>query len=158
QSRRLRAFRIGEIAITLAFGGGSLGWALVSRRPDVIVLAAGVLVFLTIAWAFAIRNRRGIWAPESLTTSAYLELSILRAERRLQALGFSVLMYAAILAFDLAWIYQASDRASGLWPFLRSPSILIVWGVTVALGLTALWHRRRVGRELASLATLRRQL
>jgi hypothetical protein len=158
QSRVLRVLWIGEIAITVAFGGGTLGWALRSRRPDVIALAAGVAVFLTLAWAFAIRNRRGIWGPETLTTAAYLELSILRCERRLQALTFSVVMYAAILAFNLAWVYHATDPASGLWSFLTSPSILTVWTITAALGLTAAWHRRRVKVELGSLEGMRRQI
>ncbi len=30
---------IGEVGVTIVMGGAALGWALVSRRPDVIVLA-----------------------------------------------------------------------------------------------------------------------
>ena len=72
----------------------------------------------------------------------------------------SVVFYAALLTFDLAWIYGASPErtGAGLWAFLTSASVIVVWVVTGGLGLAAAWHRRRIRAELGNLLGLRRQI
>lgn len=66
---------------------------------------------------------------------------------------------AMILAFDLVWIYhyQAVTRPIGLWAFLTSGTMLVMWAVLavpVALGVL---YRRRLRHELQNLLSLQRQ-
>ena len=160
ETRRMRLFVAGEIAITIVFGGGSLAWAAVSRRTDVLVLAIGVWLFIAIAWTLAFLLRRGAWTPVTATTTAYLDLAILRCRRRREAVVAQAVLYAMILGFDLTWIYFSSPpRATpGALAFLTSSGIAWVWAVTAALGVAAVGYRKKLARELEALTGLRREI
>lgn len=160
ETRRLRRERYAEIAVTAIMGGGAAGWALVSQRPIAAALAIGVWFFIAIAWLTSIRLRRDILAPSADTATAFLDLSIRRGRRRLQGLVAQGLLFVAILAFDLVWIYhyQAVTRPMGPWAFLTSGTMLMMWAVLavpVALGVL---YRRRLRHELQNLLSLQRQL
>ena len=71
-TRSLRRGIIAEIVVTIVMGGGALGWAIVSRRPDVIVLATAVWLFIAIAWIASMLLRRGAWQPVAATTTAFV--------------------------------------------------------------------------------------
>jgi len=159
ETRRMRREMAVEIAVTVLFGGGSMAWALLSRRTDVLVLTIGIWAFIAIAWAISFLLRRDAWAPAASTTAAFLDLSILRCRRRREAIVAQGVLYAMILTFDLAWIYlREPERASeGVVPFLTSGALPWVWGVTVVLGAAALKQRQRLARELEALTKLRRQ-
>jgi len=147
-----------EIAVTAVVGGGSLGWALVSRRADVTMLAAGVWTIIAIAWTLSVLLRRGAWQPATMTTAAFLELSILRCERGLQALVAQAALYVVILGFDLVWLYSFGAETS-VWGFLTRPAVvLIAWIGSLVAATAALWYRRRLRRERARLLQLRRAL
>ncbi|HET9358117.1 MAG TPA: hypothetical protein VFO58_00110 [Vicinamibacterales bacterium] len=152
-----RAMRLGlmsEIAVTILMGGGSLLWAIVSERAEVLVLAVAVWGFITIAWTASILLRRGLWQPATSTTAAFLNVSILRCERSLEAIVVQAVLYVVILAFDLAWLYWYRQETD-VWTFLTRPVVLIVVGiVTPILGAVALWYRGRVRRELENLRRL----
>jgi hypothetical protein len=160
ETRWMRRAVAAEIFITAVFGGGSLAWAALSGRLDVFVLAAGIWVFIAVAWTIALLMRRGAWTPAAATTTAFLELSILRCRRRREAVIAQAALYIMILAFDLAWIYAAQAEHTPLDPvtFLTSGGVAWVWAITALLAAAALWHRRRLGRELENLTALRRQL
>ena len=152
-----RAMRHGlmlEIAVTLLMGGGSLLWAIASERAEVLVLAVAVWGFIAIAWTASILLRRGVWQPAASTTAAFLNVSILRCERGLQAIAVQAALYVAILAFDLVWLYWYLQETD-VWTFLTRTLVLIVVGiVTPILGAVALWYRGRVRRELENLRRL----
>jgi hypothetical protein len=159
ETRRMRRFVAGEIVVSIVFGGGSLGWAALSRRTDVFVLALGVWLFIAIAWTLAFLLRRGTWAPVTATTTAFLDLAILRCRRRHEAVIAQVVLYVMILGFDLAWIYVTTPRATpGALAFLAGPGVAWVWVVTAALGVAAARHRRKLARELDALTRLRQQI
>jgi len=160
ETHRMRWFFAGEVAITLAFGGGSLAWAVLSRRTDVSVLAIGIWVFLAIAWTLSLLLRRGAWTPMSTTTTAFLELSILRCRRRRESIVAQAVLYLMILAFDLTWIYLARSPAARPQPlaFLTSGGLVWVWVLTAVLGVLAVWQRGKLDRELQNLTMLRRQI
>jgi hypothetical protein len=160
ETRRMRRFVVGEIIVTMVFGGGSLAWALLSRRPDVLVLAIGIWLFIASAWTLALRLRRGAWAPVTATTKAFLDLAILRCRRRREALMAQSLLYALIVGFDLAWIFFSSTprAARGAAAFLTSGGVVWVWVVTLVLGVALLRHRRTLARELQALTSLRHQI
>ena len=153
----MRRFLIAEVIITVVFCGGTLGWTLLSRRTDVLVLAIGVWFFTAVAWTISYLLRRDAWAPATLTTAAFLDLSILRCKRRYESIAAQCVLYVMILTFDLAWIYAGRAERTGLLAFLASPGIAWVWVVTAVLAGVAVMQRRRLGRELGRLGDLRRQ-
>jgi hypothetical protein len=160
ETRAMRWQLAGEILITVVFGGGTMGWAVASQRIDAIVLAAGVWSFIAIAWVVGLLLRRDAWAPTSLTTQAFLDLSILRCRRRREAIVAQVVLYVLILTFDLAWIYVATPHGTrySVGAFLVSPGVAWVWLVTAVLAWRAVRRRRRLGHELARLTALAEQL
>lgn len=160
ETRMMRRFVVGEVLVTLVFGGGSVAWAALSRRTDALVLAFGVWVFIAVAWTISILLRRDAWSPATLSTAAFLDLSILRCRRRREAIAAQGVLYVLILAFDLAWIYYfgrepaSHDAAS----FLTSGSVLWVWLITAVLAIAAARWRQKLGRELETLTRLRASL
>lgn len=159
ETRRMRWFVAGEIAITIVFGGGSLGWAALARRTDVLVLAIGVWLLLAIAWTLAFLLRRGAWAPAAATTTAFLDLTILRCRRRHEAVAAQVGLYLMILGFDLTWIYFSTPRpVPGALAFLTSTAVVWVWAITAVLAVAAARYRQKLARELAALTGLRREI
>jgi hypothetical protein len=153
-NRAMRRGLMAEIAVTIYMGGGSLLWAIVSERAEVVVLAVAVWGFITIAWTASILLRRGVWQPAASTTAAFLKVSILRCERSLEAIVVQAVLYVVILAFDLTWLYWYLQETD-VWTFLTRPAVLIVAGiVTPILGAAALWYRERLRRELENLRRL----
>jgi hypothetical protein len=160
ETRVMRRQLAAEILVTMVFGGGTLGWAVASQRIEAIVLAAGVWSFIAIGWVVGLHLRRDAWAPTSLTTQAFLDLSIVRCRRRREAIIAQVVLYVSILTFDLAWIYLATPHGTrySVGSFLVSPGVAWVWVVTVGLAWRAVHLRRRLGHELARLTVLANQL
>lgn len=161
ETRMMRFFLAAEVVVTAVIGGGSLIWALLTRRTDTLVLALGVWMFIGLAWTISFVLRRDTWAPAALSTTAFLDLSILRCRRRREALVAQSVLYVMILAFDLAWIYVVrSERAaaSGLVSFLMDGSLAWVWLVTAALGGLAVRYRQKLSRELEALTRLRKDM
>ena len=155
-TRNMRRGLIAEVVITVVMGGGALGWALASRRPDVIVLAIAVWIFIAMAWTASLLLRRGAWQPVTATTSAFVEISILRCERNLQAIAIQAVLYVVILTFDLIWLYYYRAESS-VGELLMRPAVVVTLAiVTPLLAGAAVWYRRRVRRELRNLAQLRR--
>jgi hypothetical protein len=159
ETRAMRRYVVGESLVTIVFGGGSLAWAALSLRADVLVLALGVWAFIAIAWTISFLLRRGAWMPLSATTTAFMELSILRCRRKREAVVAQAVLYVMILGFDLAWIYFARARdARSATAFLTSGEVAWVWGLTLALGFAAVKQRQKLARELEALTNLREQI
>lgn len=160
ETRWMRRFVIGEVIITIVFGGGSLAWAALSLRADVLVLALGIWAFLAIAWTISFLLRRGAWTPVTATTTAFVELSILRCRRRRESIVAQAVLYVMILVFDLTWIYFARGLSPtrSVVAFLTNPEVAWVWPLTLALGVVAIRQRRRLALELDTLIELRGQI
>ena len=154
-TRNMRRGRIAEIATTVVMGGGAMTWALAARRTDVTVLAIAVWFFLAIAWTASLLLSRGAWQPVAATTKAFVEISILRCERRLQAIWIQAALYVVILTFDLIWLYYYRAE-SNVTEFLMRPAVLVfLFFVTPLAGAAAMWYRRRLLRELKSIRSVR---
>lgn len=159
ETRLMRWFLAAEVAVTIGIGGGALLLAALTRQTDTLTLAIGTWIFLAIAWAVSFVLRRDAWAPASLSTVAFLDLSIIRCKRRREAIVAQAVLYGAILAFDLIWIYFARpDRPGGVAAFVTGGGIAWVWPVTAVLAALAARRRRRLTRELDSLTRLRAKL
>ena len=76
-TRHMRRGRVGEVAVTIVMGGGSLAWAVSSQTPELIVLAIGIWVLLAFAWTASLLLTRGAWEPASSSTAAFLEISMM---------------------------------------------------------------------------------
>jgi hypothetical protein len=159
-TRRMRRVYAAEMALVLMYCGGSAAWAALSGRSDILALAIGIWTFTGIACAMSWLLRRGAWAPVASTTTAFLELSILRCRRRRESVAAQAVLYVMILAFDLIWIYFQRAKEGSITPleFLTGPSLYWVWAMTAALGAVAVWYRRRLAREMANLIALGRQI
>ena len=160
ETRRMRRLYAAEIALVLAYCGGSAAWAMLSGRADIVVLAIGIWTFTAIACTMSWLLRRGAWSPVASTTTAFLELSILRCRRRRESVAAQAVLYVMILAFDLIWIYFQRARSEAITPveFLTGSSLYWVWAVTIVLGTFAVWYRRRLARELDNLIQLRHRV
>ena len=99
-----------EIANTI-IGGGVSVWAALSRRADVTVLAIAVGILFAVAWTASLLLRR-VWQPNTATTTAFVEVSILRRKRSLQAIWVQAVLYVVILVFDLVWLFHYRGESS----------------------------------------------
>jgi hypothetical protein len=151
---------VAQIAVTVVFGGGSVAWAAVSHRKDALGLVMAIWAFIVIAWTMSWLLRRGAWGPVSATTTAFLELSMLRCRRGREAIVAQCVLYVMILSFDLAWIYfqRAQEGPLDVATFLTTGSVVWVWMITAALAVMAVRQRQRLSRELKNLASLQEQI
>ena len=158
ETRWMRRFVVTEIIVTMVFGGGSVAWVVASRRTDALVLAIGIWAFIAVAWAISFVLRLDAWAPATLSTAAFLDLSILRCRRRREAVIAQSVLYAMILAFDLAWIYfgRTEHASEGVVSFLTSSGVAWICLVTAVLAVAALRQRQKLARELETLTSLRK--
>jgi hypothetical protein len=155
-TRNRRRGLIAEIVVTVVMGGGALAWASASERVDVFVLATAVWIFIAIAWIASMLLSRGTWQPVTATTAAFVEISILRCQRSVQAIWAQAALYVVILVFDLVWLYYYRAETT-VGEFLMRPAVLFfVLIVTPIVAAAAVWYRRRLLRELKSLLELRR--
>lgn len=153
-TRRMRQGIVWEVAVTMVMGGGALAWAAMFPRSDVFVLSTAVWVFIGIAWIASTLLRRGAWHPLATTTAAFIEISILRCKRNLQALWTQAVLYVVISTFNLVWIYKYQARTNVI-EFLVEPIVIgFLAVVTPTLAGIWWWYRRRLLRELANLVSL----
>src|SRR5262249_40878141 len=133
-------------------------WATLSPRSEVFILSIAIWIFIGIAWIAATLLRRGAWHPLASTTAAFIEISILRCERNLQALWIQAALYVVISTFNLVWIYKYQGRTS-VTEFLAEPIVVgFLAVVTPVLAGIWWWYRQRLRRELANLERLSRSV
>lgn len=126
-------------------------------REIAIVGIAGTAVLIAVALGFSLWNRRGIWTPATESTMTYIELSLKRQRRKLDALRFCPWFLALELAFLIPW---------SLWALLSEPSPLLKWffafgwmaGMSALLLVFWSWYRRKTLRKIAEWEELRRAL
>src|ERR1035441_8182099 len=146
-TRNMRIMLALEGLVTVTIGGGSIVWAALEPRTEMLVLAAAVWIFLAAAWTFAVISRRGAWGPAAVTTADFIDLSMRRCRGKLAAARFGVGLYFAEMAFCLTWLYRDPAR--------RVPGPAIIFGIVTPVFLIGLARFRRNTRaELARLQEL----
>ena len=146
-TRNMRLMLAAELLVTVTMGGGSILWAILEPRAEMLVLAIAVWIFLAAAWTAAIVTRRGTWYPAALTTADFIDLSIRRCRGKQAGTRFGLVLYFAEMAFCLTWLYRDPAR--------RVPAPAIVFAVATPLFLIGLArYRRSLRAELASLKQL----
>ena len=161
QSRFMKIALLADVLVTVVIGGGAIGWALASRRPNIILLAAMTWVFLAAAWTFAVAVNRGNWSPPALDTAAFVDLSLRRCRSRLASVWFGAGLFLCEIVFCLGWVYNYSPEPRKPllnWLFFSSLPIDFVWLSTLAFFAGLVWYRRKKRAELAYLLELRREV
>jgi hypothetical protein len=149
--RRMIRVIVAEVAITVLVGYAAL--AVLRGAPDRTPWLIWMSVFIAAVWAFALWNRHGTFEPVAATTRAYLDLMIVRCERRLRSVRF-ILAVLAIHVPVVVWLLLAGDGASGR----RISVALMLGGMFTIYFVAALAMRAGARAELATLTVLRAQL
>ena len=151
RSRLMRVVLGTEVLMTVAV----LSWVayVVAQRPTAIMIIWGIAALLhsALVWAFALWNRRGIWAPLGESTRDYLALAFERASRDRLAARFVIgLVTVEVVAVATFLVLSHRPVSGGSWL------------VPAAVVLSALgWAIRRLlrtDRELAGLRSVAREL
>jgi hypothetical protein len=160
ETRMMWRVVVAEIVVAVVCGGGSITWAALSHRRETLWLVVGIWAFIAIAWTISSLLCRGAWTPVTATTMAFLELSILRCQRRREAVVAQGVLYVMILSFDLTRIYFQTTQQSSLdvATFLTTGHVVWVWMITAALAVVAVRQQQRLGQELENLSNLQLQL
>jgi len=118
---------------------------------------AGTAVLIAVALGFSLWNRRGIWAPATESTLTFVELSLERQRRKLEALRFCPWLLAGELAFLLPWsVWALLSKPAETWRWFFAFGWMI--GMSTALLVFWAWYKKRTLREMAEWEELRRAL
>jgi Na+/melibiose symporter-like transporter len=122
------------------------------RDPTAINVGAMACLALLILWAmsFSLWYLRGTWRPSAETTSAFVALSVLRCQRRLQALRAGWWLLALELAVMTPWICLRLKAQAAAWGFLAFLTAMVSVGLIIA--------QRRTRRELREWQEMRASL
>jgi hypothetical protein len=131
------AFEIVFAVVMLAF----VAWSAL-REPSPINAGAMACLALLILWATgcSLWYLRGTWKPSAETTSAFVDLSLLRCHRRLRAVRAGWWLLALELAVMIPWIVLSLKAKGAGFGLLAVLTVLVSTFLIVA--------ERRTRREL----------
>lgn len=150
QSLHMRLMLLADILVTAVIGGGVIFYAMRDPRPATVVLVAATWLFITVAWIFALSNRKNAWSPSASTTAAFLDLSIRRCRGNLRASLFGAVLYVIEMAFCLSWLYRETVLARAL--------IISIALLTLILAALLLIYRKKKLADLSYLLNLQSEL
>jgi hypothetical protein len=160
QSFKLALYTAGEMSIGLVMLAFVIHTAV--ARPVLFNVTAMAGLALAILWAvtYSLWSSRGTWRPSAATTTAFLDLSVLRCRRRLNALRAGWWLLALELAIMIPWLHLLLSSGSPHAPATSSYAaafgfLLLVASLAVVFLMVA---RRKALRELRELEELRRCL
>lgn len=122
------------------------------REPTLINAGAMACLALLILWATgcSLWYLRGTWRPNAETTSAFLDLSILRCQRRLRAVRAGWWLLALELAVMIPWIVLSLKAKTAGFGLLAVLTVLVSAFLIVA--------EKRTRRELREWEETRKSL
>lgn len=122
------------------------------RDPSPINAGAMAVLALLILWATgcSLWYLRGTWKPSAETTSAFIDLSLLRCQRRLRAVRAGWWLLGLELAVMIPWIVLSLKAKSAGFGLLVVLSVLVSAALIVA--------ERRTRRELREWEEMRESL
>jgi hypothetical protein len=159
QTVYMRQYRLLEILVTVVMGGGTIVAAAIIRNPNVALLAVGTAIGIALAWRFALKHTRGLWAPSAATTAAYLDLSIRRCHWKVADARYDSIQAVLLTVFVCIVDYRilvdfgkwsSAKDALGLW---------VLCGILCVLLVSAFESRRKKAKaELEYFAKLQAEL
>jgi hypothetical protein len=142
------------VAFEIVFALGMLAFVVWSalREPTPINAGAMACLALLILWATgcSLWYLRGTWRPSAETTSAFLDLSLLRCRRRLRAVRAGWWLLAVELAVMIPWIVFSLKAKGAAFGLLAALTVLVSAFLIVA--------ERRTRRELREWEEMRASL
>lgn len=158
RSLGLKLLTAAEVCFAAGMLAALAGVAARERTPADVATMAGLGLLTIWALAFALWNRRGLWAPSAETSAAFLDLALRRCRRRRRGLAAGWALLAAEVALFAPWIHHRLHL--GAPP--TTEEALAAYGFLAMVAGTAavilLWLGRRTRRELAELEGLARGL
>ena len=133
ETQRMRRSLFGEIALSIAAVVFAVWCVLARVGPRPRVVAGDTVGVVVVVWAFVLWGRRGLWAPATETSHAYVLLR--RRRSRLKLL-------TAWLALVLVAVQAAVVLATGVGNRDLAIAAVVAWG------LWSVWMRRRAIREM----------
>lgn len=148
----------GEALFSIAALSFVTWWAWREPGGPTVAIALAVFLLLAVVWVYALWNRRGTWRPAIASTREFVEISRLRAQRKLRTIRWLpyFVLFEVLLAAPLAFWRSASDpeglaRYQETW--LPRFGLVALFLLVIWLGLA--WWRRRVLSEIEELEELR---
>lgn len=158
QERRLRIGAALEWLVAVGLCTYAITFAARDWAPADIFWALVALVLVGWALSFSIANRRDLWCPPEESTSAYIDLALLRIERKRSAIRFAWLLYAVELSIFLLW--ELLSQFGWLKPLFTADSgraLLMVGAATLVLGGWSLFAWLGSARQLRLFKELQKQ-
>lgn len=160
QSVKMALYTAGELTLSLVMLAFVIRTAV--ARPVFFNVAAMAGLALVILWAvtYSLWSSRGTWRPGAETTTAFLDLSVLRCRRRLNALRAGWWLLAMELAILIPWLHLLlSSRPAhppAAWSYAAGFGfLLLVASLAVVFLIVARRKARRELRELEELARVK---
>ena len=116
--------------------------ALITRNPNVALLAVGTVIFIALAWRFALKHTRELWAPSAETTAAYLDLSIRRGRWKVADARYDSIQAVLLTVFVCVVDYRILV-SYGKWSRLADAWGLWVFGLVLSVVLLVAFENRR---------------
>jgi hypothetical protein len=159
QTVYMAQYRLGEILVTIVMGGGTIVAAAITRNPNVALLAVGTVIFIALAWRFALKHTQGLWAPSAETTAAYLDLSIRRGRWKVADARYDSIQAVLLTVFVCVVDYRILV-SYGKWSNPRDAWWLWLFcGVLSVVLFVAFENRRKKAKtELEYLSRLHAEL
>jgi hypothetical protein len=161
QTVYMRLDWMAQIAPALV-GLGTVVAAIMMRSWTWILLACGIWVFIIIGWRFMIQNTKGVWAPVSETTAAYLDLSVERCRRKLVnfrfGMAFAMLLTIFVMVVDYQILASAGVLRTRADYMTVAGAFLFTMAITFCVMLIQAGKRKKAAAELEYLLDLQRKL
>ena len=159
QTGNMRLYRLGEIFVTVFIGGGTILGALITRNPEVALLAVGTVIAIVMAWRFSLKHTRGLWAPSADTTAAYLDLSVRRGRWKIADARYDSIQSVLLTIFVCVVDYRIIV-SYGKWSRFADAWWLWIFCGVLSLVLLFLFEGRRnkAKTELEYLSKLQAEL
>jgi hypothetical protein len=145
QTVHMKYYRLLEYLVTIFMGGGTIVAAVITRDPNVILLAVGTAVAIALAWRFVLKHTRGLWAPGAPTTEAYIDLSIRRCRWMIADARYDSIQGVLLTAFVFYVDYRILVNL-GKWTF-PGPFGFWILGAVICLSLVSAFAKRRKKAE-----------
>jgi hypothetical protein len=158
QTVHMKYYRLMEYLVTIVMGGGTVAAAIITRDPNVALLAVGTVVAIALAWRFVLKHTRGLWTPGAPTTEAYIDLSIRRCRWMIADARYDSIQGVLLTAFVFYVDYRILVGLGKWTP--PGPFGFWILGAVICLVLVSAFSKRgkKAKAELEYLTDLQSQV
>jgi hypothetical protein len=125
QSFKMALYAAGEMVFGLSMLAFVIYSAAVRPAPFHLAAMGGLALLILWALAYSLWSLRGTWRPSAETTAAFLNLSILRCQRRLGAVRAGWWLLALELAILIPWLFESLGAGPLAYGLLAVLTVLV---------------------------------